>query len=350
MRRRWAVCAAVLSLAAGSVSQAAVFDTIKTIKTGLPGRVTGVTAVKVEYEQAGAAALLKEVPVNEILTIYYGDDPKELTTAKRQVLEGHYAEALAAVGRVKGEPGRAEVRQDLEFYKALCTAKLALAGNGKIDDAGRMMKAFADAYPNNYHYFEATELVGDLLLAFRQYPQAAEYYGRLAKAPWPDYQMRASVAAGRVLLAQGRIDEALAAFEKVITNTSGGELAQTQRLLATLEKASALVALQKPDEAILLAEGVLKSTDPKDEPLRAQAYNIEGKAHRQAGRAQEALFAFLHVEFFYSSVPSAHAEALANLADLWEQLHKAERANNARKMLEERYKDSPWNKKAGQQP
>ena len=72
-----------------------------------------------------------------------------------------------------------------------------------------------------------------------------------------------------------------------------------------------------------------------DVPLRAQAYNIEGTAHRQAGRDQEALLAFLHVELFYSSVPNAHAEALANLADLWEQVHKSERANRARKTLEE---------------
>ena len=46
-------------------------------------------------------------------------------------------------------------------------------------------------------------------------------------------------------------------------------------------------------------------------------------------------------------MPDAHAEALANLADLWEQVHKTERANRARKTLEEEYKDSPWAKKGG---
>lgn len=350
MKRCWAVCAAVLVLVVSGVSQAAMFDTIKTIKTGLPGRVINISSVKVEYEGAGAAALVKEVPVNEVLTIYFGDDPKELKTARDRVLEGRYAEALAALGRVKGEPAQAEIRQDLEFYKALCTAKLALAGSGKIDEAGRMMAAFDKAYPNSYHHFEAAEVLGDLLLAFRQYPEAAKYYGRLATAPWSDYQMRASIALGRVLLAQGKNEEALAAFEKVMANAAVGELGQRQRMSAILGKASALLALQKPDEANLLAEGVLKSSDPDDAPLRAQAYNISGEAHRQAGRIEEAVFAFLHVEFNYSSVPAAHAQALANLAELWEQLHKIERANNARKTLDERYKDSPWVKKTGQKP
>ena len=352
MRTCWAIGAVILSLIAGSASQA--FDTVKTAKVGMSGHVIGITSVKVDLQQTGAAALLKEIPVNQILTIYFEDDPKELKTAKDHVLEGRYTEALAAIGRIKKEPGRAEVLDDIEFYKALCATKLALAGSGKIADsddgpgAGRLMKSFADNHPNSYHYFEASELVGDLLLAVRQYAQAADYYGRLAKAPWTDYQMRAGVALGRALLAQGKIDDAIAAFDKVTDTAVDTDLAETQRLLATLGKADALVASKKPDEAIRLADGVLKKADADDAPLRAQAYNIEGTAHRQAGRVQEALLAFLHVEVFYSSVPNAHAEALANLADLWEQVHKTERANAARQTLEKLYRDSPWNKKARQ--
>ena len=358
MRSCWAIGAVVVSLLAGSSSQA--FDTVKTAKIGMSGHVMSMTSVMVELQQTGSAALLKEIPVNQILTIYYEDDPKELKTAKDYVLESRYLDALTALGRIKKEPGRQDVLDDIEFYKAFCAAKLALAGSGKIADsedgpgAGRLMKAFADNHPNSYHYFEASELVGDLLLAVRQYAQAADYYGRLAKAPWSDYQMRAGVALGRALLAQGKIDDALAAFDKVIDTVADTELAETQRQLATLGKADALVASKKPDEAIKLAEGVLKKVDTlkraeaDDAPLRAQAYNIEGAAHRQAGRVQEAILAFLHVEVFYASVPNAHAEALANLAELWEQVHKSERASIARQTLEKLYRDSPWVKKATQ--
>ena len=61
----------------------------------------------------------------------------------------------------------------------------------------------------------------------------------------------------------------------------------------------------------------------------ARAYNVLGTAQRQAGRTKEALLAFLHVDILYSSVPHAHAEALANLADLWQQLHRSDRAQRA---------------------
>jgi tetratricopeptide (TPR) repeat protein len=346
MRKRWAIRAVVLSLVVCAAADA--LDTIRTIKLGIAGHVIGMTSLQVELQLPNSANLTKEVPVNQILTVYYEEDPEELIKAKKQVLEGRYEDAFAALGKLKKEPDRKEVRQDIEFYRALCTAKLALAGAGKIADAGPMMKAFADANPNSYHYFEAVELVGDLLLAVRQYSQAAEYYGRLAKAPWPDYQMRAGVATGRVLLAQGKAAEALDAFNKALATEGTGDMVETQRKLAALGKAGVSLAMKKPDEAIQLAEEVFKSAGPRDDAIKAQVYNIEGAAHRQAGRTEDALFAFLHVELFYSSVPSAHAEALANLAELWDQLHKAERASAARKTLEERYKDSPWAKKTGQ--
>jgi tetratricopeptide (TPR) repeat protein len=347
MRVRWAIWAFALTLAAGGVSQA--FDTVKTVKMNMSGHIVGMTAEQVDLQQPGATGVVKEFPANQIQTIYYDEDPKELKAAKDSVIKGHYADALAALGRIKKDPDRKEAVQDIEFYKALCAAKLALAGSGKVADAQRMMKAFADANATSYHYFETMESMGDLLLAMHQYTQAIGYYGRLAKSPWrPEYPMRAGVATGHALLAQGNADDALAAFEKVIATETSAEIAQPQRLAATLGKARVLLAQQKPDEAIQLAEGVLKAVPPADESLRAQAYNIEGTAHRRAGRTQDALFAFLHVELTYSAVPSAHAEALANLADLWEQVHKAERANTARKTLEERYKDSPWAKKVGQ--
>jgi tetratricopeptide (TPR) repeat protein len=342
MKMRWLVLATIAISAAGNVGRAV--DSIKTAKSTLPGQVVGMSPVQVELEQ-GASGVTKEIPVNEIQTIFFDNDPVELRTAKTHVLGGRYVEALAALERIKEEPSRPEIRQDIEFYKALCCAKLALGGSGKIADAGRMMKTFADANSKSYHYFEASEIVGDLLVAVRQYGEAAAYYVRLEKAPWTDYKMRAGVAAGRALLAQGKTDEAQKAFDRVIATEAEGDLAQSQRTLAKLGKADALVVSKKTDEAIKSVEEILNTADAEDVPLMARAYNILGTAYRQAGRTKEALLAFLHVDVLYASVPDSHAEALANLADLWEQCRKTERANAARKTLEEHYKDSPWAKK-----
>jgi tetratricopeptide (TPR) repeat protein len=330
---------------------AAAIDTIKTNGTpgSLSGRVVGMDSVSVELEQ-GAAATIKEVPVNQIETIHYEGEPRDLRIAKEHLLAGRYAEALAGLERIKEESSRPEIQQDIEFYKALCAAKLALGGSRKIADAGRMMKAFADANPKSYHYFEAAEIVGDLLVAIRQYAVATEYYARLQKAPWPDYKMRAGVAVGRALFEQDKTVEALAAFDKALATQAEGNSAQRQRMAASVGKAAVLVALKRADDAVKLIEEIIKQTDtdanPDEVPLVARAYNVLGTAQRQAGRVKEALLAFLHVDILYSGVPDAHAEALANLAELWEQVHKTERAQRARQTLQEQYKDSPWAKKA----
>ena len=98
------------------------------------------------------------------------------------------------------------------------------------------MIAFTKNYPDSYHYFQACEIVGDLLVANRSFDQAEEYYAKVAKAPWPDYQMRAGVAIGRALLAHGKNSEALDAFEKVLANQGQDALSQAQILAQTWEK------------------------------------------------------------------------------------------------------------------
>ena len=115
MKMRWFAGAMVVGLAVGS---AAWLDSVKTVKGTLPGKVTGMTAAKVDLETAGGAA--KEVPVNQIQTIFYQDEPAELRTAKTHVLAGHYAEALAALERIKDEVSRPAIQQDIDFYKAFC--------------------------------------------------------------------------------------------------------------------------------------------------------------------------------------------------------------------------------------
>lgn len=343
MKMRWLVAAAVLSFALGGASHA--LDSIKTLKSTLPGHVVGMSPVKVDLEQGVNGSVPKEIPVNQIQTVYYEDEPAELKTAKTHVIAGHYSDAATALDRIKEEVTRPEIKQDIEFYKALCAAKMAIGGTGKLAEAGRMMKTFADSNTKSYHYFEASEIVGEMLVAIRQYPQAAEYFGRLEKAPWPEYKMRAGVAAGRALLAQEKIDEAIAAFDKVMTTDVDNDMGLQQRTLAKLGKATALIASKKPDEAIAMAEDILKAADSGDAALMSRVYNVIGSAHRQAGRTKEALLAFLHVDVLYPGQSDAHAEALSNLVDLWEQVHKSERANRVRRTLEDEYPDSPWTKK-----
>lgn len=334
-----------LAVVCATTAAAQAFDTIKTTKGSSFGNVVSMDSTKVGFRQSSGSALVKQIPANQVEAILFEGEPAELKVAKNHIAAGRYAEALTSLKKIDKTPDREMISQDIEFYKALCAAKLALTGHMRIPEAGRLMKAFADNNPKSYHYFEASQLVGDLLLANGSYGPAAEYYRRLDAAPWPDYKMRAGVATGNALLAQKKTDQAIAAFDKVLATDAEGKAAETQKMNANLGKAAALVALKKPDEAIKLVQEILDKADPENAPLMARAYDILGNAQRQAGRTKEALLAFLHVDVLYASVPDAHAEALANLIDLWQQVHKIERANRAEKTLTERYPESPWAKK-----
>lgn len=322
-------------------------DSIKTKSGSVLGKIISTSPFKVEIEQ-GAMAERKEIPVNQIDFILYNNEPGMLMTAKNNILSERYEEALSSMARLKPDAvTQKEIREDLDFYTAFCNAQLAIGGNGKIADAGRLMIAFTKNYPDSYHYFQACETVGDLLVANHSYLQAEEYYAKLAKAPWLDYQMRSGVAIGRALMMQGKNAEALAAFDKVLASAKDDALSQVQSQAAKMGKAATLAAMKQNDDAIRLIESVINQADPDDAVVMAKAYNILGNALRQEGKNKEAVMAFLHVDLLYSSAADAHAEALYNLAELWTRLHKTERAARARQNLEQQYKNSPWAQKGG---
>lgn len=311
------------------------------------GRITAQNDFEVTVEQAGKS---RAVPVNQILSIRYDNEPASLSTVRTAIDAGRYEDALEVLQRLPlGTSPRVELKRDFDFYKALSTARLALAGKADVKEAGRMMggflavdgRSFPEAKPDNYHYLQACEVVGELLIADGQYSLAESYFARLAKAPWPDYKMRASVAVGRARLAAGKPAEALEAFQAALDNDAEGAPEELQRIAAALGKIRCLTAQENFDEAVELAHGILDKAEPEQPAVCARAYNALGSAHRKAGRAKDAILAFLHVDMIYFASEPEHIEALENLNALWTQIQKPIRAAEAAKTLKERYNVEP---------
>lgn len=341
MKKRCVILAAGVCLAACTVGRT---DTVRmtTQTVPLPGTILKMSPLEVELK---AGVQVRKIPVNEILSISYDREPRALGTARLAVRTGRYEDALTSLKNVQlEEKSRLEIRQDVEFYRALCRAELALGGSGEIKAAGTEMAEFVRTHTGSYHWLKANEVLGDLYLAFGAYQQAETHYAELSKAPWPDYQMQAGVAVGRARLAQGKTAEALQSFENVVANKATGKLAQSQRLAARVGKARCLIADGKPDEAVKLIEAVIAETDREQVELNARAYNTLGTALRRLGRTKDAVLAFLHVDLLYFRVPETHAEALANLAELWQKIQEKQRADRARRTLKERYGNSRWAK------
>jgi tetratricopeptide (TPR) repeat protein len=334
-----ALAVALLATAARPV-HAQAFDSVKRAEGTIRGKITSMSPVLVKIEKNGVE---EEVPVNEVESITFTDEPSELSFGRIAALNGRYKDALESLNKIDmSKIERAEIKQDIEFYKALSAAKLALGGDGSIAEAGKQMYAFESQNKSSYHYLEAAEVLGDLLVALKKYPGAVVYYDKLSKVSWPEYKMRSGVLVGRALQAQNKHAEALARFDQVLALEGKTPEANMQKLAATLGKAVSLAAGGKVPEALKMVQTVIRDANPENVELQARAYNALGNCYLQDGKTKDALLAFLHTDVLYNTFPAAHAEALARLAQLWNKVGNADRSREAAALLNERYPASVW--------
>jgi tetratricopeptide (TPR) repeat protein len=322
------------------VSEAA--DKIK-MKQGPPaaGTITQMSLDEVTIEQGSVP---KKVPVNEIISIEYDKEPAAMTSLVRNAYEdGRFSDALVAVNKIDAaDIERPEILQDLAFYKAACSARLALGGSGSPQDAGRLLIAFESKHSGNYHYLEVCQLLGDLLVAAGKPDAAQKYYDKLANSTFPEYKLLAGVLVARALESQKQYQKAIAEYDEVISGEGNSKDAIGHKLAATCGKASAMAATGKADEAVKMVEEVISKADAADLELHARAYNALGSCYRSAGKKKEALIAYLHTDLLFAGFPEQHAEALAALSTLWAEVDKVDRATQAKATLKERYPGSRW--------
>lgn len=304
------------------------------------GEITKMTPLEVTIQRGSSS---KAVPVSEIRTINFGGEPSELSQVRMHAENGNFAVALGALEKIDPKQLKEEmIQQDVEFYKAYIAAKRALLGEVPVADAGREVYSFVSNNKQNYHFLQATELLGDLLLATGKYGDAQRQYEKLGQTPWPSYKMRAAVLTGRALQAEKKHAEALQQFNAALSLKDDSEEGNRQKLAAQLGKSVSLAATGKVDEGVNVVEQVISQANPEDRELNARAYNALGNCYELAGQAKPALFAYLHTDLLYSSVPEAHAEALSRLAVLWEKIGKPTEAREARETLQEKYASTRW--------
>lgn len=330
----------VLVLLAGG-SAHAQFDKIFLSK-GTPnqGDITEMGRDEVTLDMSGVA---RKFPVNEIMRITYADEPGELNNARNAVLQRNWRQAQTELGKL--DPGllvRDLVKQDADYLKALCLAKLAMTEGGDKNAATTAMLNFVRTAPNNYHFYDAAEVLGDLAASSGKYAEAAKYYGPIANAPWGDYQMRANNAVGRALLAQKDFNGAMERFDAAMAVDLSTPEAAQQKVFATIGKAQALAETGKPDEGIAMLQDVIANNDPQDKTLFARTYNALGNCYLKANKPKDALQAFLFTDILFYDEADAHAEALYRLSKLWNDVNKSDRAVAARNTLRERYSGSVW--------
>jgi len=336
------LCTALLSVPAALAQT----DTVTHNKKNNKGTITtdAMTPADISLDMAG---VLKKFPVNEITKVAFAEDPTELTSARNLIVDQkNYNSAKDQLDKL--DPAKAErdfVKQDIVYYKAFVTAKLALTEGGNKNDAASAMFKFYKAYPASYHYYEAAEILGDLAVATGKFDAAATFYGDagLGGAPWPEFKLRAGLLSGRALVMAGKIDDAAKAFDAVATSQETNAEANALKQHAIVGKAQCLAESGKADEGITMLNDIVAKNDPQlDAKLFARAYNALGNCYLKQTKPKDAVMAFLKTDLLFFTDSDAHAEALSKLAKLWDETGHADRATDARNKLKDRYSGSVW--------
>ena len=352
MRSAVRTCVALAAVALGgwSVDAAAqAVDRVRLLDRGeVTGEITGTTPDAVEINDARSGEA-KKVPIETIRDVLIGDEPDVLRNARGMLQRRDGARATAELANLTAQDTDGAsplVLAELDFVRAGAAALGAMAAGTGQDAAVQGLKTFVSKHAKSHHTYEAWELLGDLHGQTGNYAEAATAYTALEKGP-PALRVRAARAKAGLLFEQGKFAEAAGEFEnatKIATNPDDQASARQKRA-ADLGRARCVARQGQAPEAVKLIDAVVKAADPEDSDTLALAYNALGDAHRAGGQDQDALIAFLTVDLVYNSRPESHAEALYNLAELWEKAGNPERSREARQSLEGSYPDSPWLKK-----
>ncbi len=299
------------------------------------GRITEVTANGVTINNA-------EVPASLIQKVTYGKEPLGVGRARDSMEDGQFGDALEELNKIKVNVDP-NIKQEIDFIRAFSTAQISLRGGGITpQNAGREVGKFIKTHANSFHITPAKDQFARLAFAVGRPDLAENEFKKLQGSSWLEYKLKGHFHAGQMQILLNKLPEAEASFKAIAAVQSNDDLSQTYKLLAACELARIAGLNGNPDQAQKQLEKIIKEENSDNKKLFAHLYNALGGVHEKAGRLKEASHAYLHTELLYASESEAHAEAAYRLALLWPKLEETDRANRARNLLKERYRNSYW--------
>ena len=305
------------------------------------GTVTSESPEKVEIKLGNTVTT---IPTSEVVSVEYDGHPASLEQARDKEAAGALAEAVDLYKKAANDAGgKAFIVEDANFGAARATAELAQTDPGKVADAVNLLDSFARTYRTGRHVGPALESLATLQIALEKYPEADATLASISKLPGGDN--RAASLRIKLLTRSGKTDEAITAIDKMIAANPDGSARKRD---ATLAKAEALASLKRYPEAETLVRSVIQAAPPEDAATQALAHNTLGDCLRAAGKPKEALYAYLHTDLLFSKEKDEHARALGQIAQLWREMKRLDRADEALERLKQDYPRSAATKAASQ--
>ena len=289
------------------------------------------------------------VSANDIAAIEWEGGGPELKLGYSDENGGKYESATQRLLKAKADAKSPSdfLKGEFEYVLARVAAKQALADPDKREQAIQKLTAAEKAYPEHVRFYESVQLLSQIQLDAKDIEGTRRSLAILSQAPWNDLKLAARIAEARVLAAEGKVDEAIAAFDQVASDAGESPSDQARKYEAMLGHARGLITQSKFDEALKILEIVTDKGPADDSTVQAEAYVLQGQALQGLGRTKEAALAYLHVDILFPRESAYHAEALYQMSNLWKLVQHPDRSADAAGKLVQIYPNSEWRKKLG---
>ncbi|MCA9117659.1 MAG: tetratricopeptide repeat protein [Planctomycetaceae bacterium] len=316
-------------------------------ESAISGEITAMSKSELTIQPSLKSKPAETIPGNEIARIRWSDEPATLNLARTDEDRDNLTKALEGYQKAKAEfnPTEEQAGADIDFLIARCIAKISLADPERREEAIKALEGFTKLNPAHIRYYDALRWLGQVQMAASKLSEARVTFNLLATAPWTDYQMGAKTSTARILLAEEKYDEALAAFEAVVQLKPGTPAETSRQHEAMLGVARCLQAKSQHAQAIEMLDRVVKEADPADSAVQAEAYVLQGDSLQQTGQAKDAVLAYLHVDVLFEKERALHAQSLYNLSQLWAAVGEPGRASSAASRLQQEHPNNEWTKK-----
>ena len=299
------------------------------------GQVTSESPTKVEVKLGNTVT---SIPTNEVVSINYDNHPASLDQALAKEAANALQEAADLFKKAAADAStRPFIAEDAAFGQARALSELAQTDPARAAEAISLLETFSRSYKAGRHVGPALEALAKLQIARDNFSGLETTLAALAQLPKGDD--RSAIFRIKVLTKKGQLEQALAELDKLIASAPEGS---TKRRDAQLSKAENLVALKKFADAEATVRAVIKGAATEDAATQALAHNTLGDCLRAAGKSKEALYAYLHTDLLFSREKDEHARALAQIALIWRELNRADRADEALERLKQEYPRSPY--------
>ena len=287
------------------------------------------------------------VSANDIAAIEWEGGGGDLKLGYSDETGGRYESATQRLLKAKADIKSPSefLKGEIEYVLARVAAKQSLGEPDKREQAIQKIEAAQKAYPDHVRFYESQLLLSQIQLAAKDFAAARTSLEKLSQAPWNDVKLAARITEARVLMAEGKLDEAITRFESVAASAGDSPSDLTRKYEALLGHARGLIQQSKFEEALKILDDVTEKGPADDSAVQAEAYSLQGQAYQGLGRTKEAALAYLHVDILFPREAAYHAEALYQMSNLWKLVQHPDRSAEAAGKLVQMYPNSEWRKK-----